>query len=116
MKTIRQTLPCLLWTILLSFSLTCVFQGCTAPQQRVAFNSLYTTHVTVDGAVASYFALVAQGSLPTNDVPALAQDYREFQTAFNLALEIVANNTNAPAPPSVVNAASKVLAITGKAK
>ncbi len=93
-----------------------LIQGCTAPQQRVAFNSLYTTHVTVDGAVASYFALVAQGSLPTNDVPALAQDYREFQTAFNLALEVVANNTNAPAPATVVNAASKVLAITGKAK
>ena len=86
--------------------------GCTAPQQRVSVNTLYTTHVTVDAAFTSYMVLVLKGQLTTNNVPQVADAYRDFQEAFNVAVSLVQGNTNAPVSPAVTAAATKVLSLT----
>lgn len=99
---------------LLAILALALFVGCTGPQQRITVNTLSSLHTAVDGAVASYFALVAEGAVSTNDVPAVAKDYRDFQTAFNLAVTAAQSNPNTPATPEVQAAASKVLAATGK--
>lgn len=101
---------------LAAISLICaplvMLPGCTAPQQRIAVNTLYSTHVTVDGAFTSYVGLAMAGKVATNGVPAAAAAYRQFQIEYNLAVELVAGNTNASAPASVTAAASKVLSLT----
>lgn len=86
--------------------------GCTAPQQRITVNTLYSTHVTVDGAFTGYMSAVLAGKVATNGVPTVAQAYRDFQTAYNLAVEFVSGNTNAATPPGVTSAAAKVLSLT----
>jgi hypothetical protein len=96
----------------LAVPLTLVTPGCTAPQQRIAVNTLFSTHTAVDGAFSSYMSLVLAGKVATNGVPGAAAAYRAFQVEYNLAVQTVAGNTNAAAPVSVTTAAAKVLTAT----
>lgn len=101
-----------LWCMALTVGTMPLSQGCTTSQKRVAYDTLYSSHIATDAAFSSYILLVWQGSLPTNGVPAAAQAYRDFQTVFKAALFAARWDTNSIAPPNVVEAASKVTALT----
>ena len=76
--------------------------GCTAPQQRIAFKTLYSIEQTTTAAVDSYDTLVINGAVPTNDVPRVAAAFNTFQASFLLALDAAQFNTNAIAPPNLI--------------
>lgn len=101
-----------LWCAAISIGMMPLSQGCAGGPRRAAYNTLYSTHVATDAAFSSYILLVWQGSLPTNGVPAAAQAYRDFQTAFKAALFAARWDTNSATPPNVAEASSKVLTAT----
>lgn len=81
--------------------------SCTTSQQRKTVNSLFTTGSSVDAAYQSYLTLVVQGVLPTNNVPKISKQYREFQAVFNTALTLATLNSNAVASADVLKAANQ---------
>lgn len=82
--------------------------GCTSTQQSTTLKTLTSVHVATDNTYKAYLDVALTDSTKTNGVPTATRAYREFQAAYNLALTAVAFNTNAPAPQSVLDAASKV--------
>lgn len=90
--------------------------GCTLPQQRITYNTLYSTHVAVDAAYDGYNDLVLKGAVATNDVPKVAQAYRTFQASWNLALQAAMFTTNAITPPTVAAQAMAVLSTISTAE
>ena len=90
--------------------------GCAITQSRVAYNTLYSTHVAVDSAYLGYTTLVLKGAVPTNDVPKVADAYRKFQSAFNLAIWTCRFESNAIAPAAVASAAADVVSKIAKAE
>lgn len=103
--------------VLLLLVAGCLGGGCQAPSgQRKAYNTLYSAHVTADAALKTYYNLVIAGVLPTNSVPRVTAAYGDFQAVFNAALQVVANDPNAPAPVTVVEAMTKLNAIVNEAR
>jgi len=83
--------------------------GCGTPSvQRQAVNTLYTVHKSVDTAYDTYLDLVVAKVAPVSGVRNVNKEYNNFQLVYNAAVTIVAGNTNAPAPPNVLEAAGKV--------
>lgn len=89
------------WCVALPIAAT--LTACKSPStQRASVNTLFTVGKTVDVAYRSYLDLIVAGDVATNAVPQIAGKYNQFQTAFALAVALVASNTNAPAPPSLI--------------
>jgi hypothetical protein len=82
---------------------------CTPSQQTLTFNTLATTEDATTKAYSAYMSLVLQGQIPTNNVHAVSDYMREFQTIEVLAITAAAGNTNAIAGPEVTAASVKVL-------
>lgn len=100
------------------FTAPVTFYGCkTQPNtQLTAIKTLSSSHVLADSALQTFYALVLEGKVSTNTVPAVSQHYREYQVVYNAALAIVAGNTNAPAPANVLDAQTKFLGSIETAK
>lgn len=82
--------------------------SCTATQQRIAYNSLYSTGVAVNAAYAGYNDAVVQGKASFS--PNVAKSYNDFQAAFLVAVTAAQNNPKAVAPQNVVDLANAVYA------
>lgn len=94
-----------------------VTTGCKAPtQQKLALNTITSSHQAVDFALDSYLDLVLNKKLATNGVPAVMQSYGVYQSAYNAALTLVLGNTNAPAPPELNKAATSFTDTVTQAK
>jgi hypothetical protein len=77
--------------------------SCNKPsQQQLSFNTIYTVETTATATYDSYVSLVAQGKLPTNDVPRISKLFNKFQAYEQVALDLVHNNTNAIAPADLM--------------
>lgn len=97
-----------LWLLIIGMS-GALFLGCKAPQQRVAFNTLYSLEQGVTAAIDGYDSAVIKGTVRTNDVPRVSALYNKFQASFIVALDAVRYNTNAIAPPNLVIEAQDVV-------
>lgn len=75
--------------------------GCTATQQRVSYNTLFSVEHSVSAAVDAYDGAVISGSVPTNAVPLVSRAFNQFQASMLIALDAVQFNTNAIAPPAL---------------
>lgn len=82
---------------------------CTSSQQRVTYNTLYSTGLAVNNAYAAYNDAVVGGHAIFSTSVALK--YNEFQTAFNLAITAAQNNAQAITPQNVADLANQVLAL-----
>lgn len=80
--------------------------GCTTSQETVAFETLSSIQSTARAGYDGYAALVATGSLPTNDVPQVSHAYNDLQSGIVLAAVLLNNNTNALAPTNIVTEAA----------
>lgn len=82
--------------------------GCktTPTQQKIAVNTLFSLHTTVDVALDGYLDLVNKHLLVTNSVSKVLNAYLTFQSVYNGAVVFVANNTNAVAPQNLVDETS----------
>jgi len=89
--------------------------GCNTTQQSIAVKTLGSVHSTADAAYSAYVSHVL-ATHETNGVPVVANAYREFQTAFSLALVAVAGNTNVAVPQPVFDAAAKLTTTINQAK
>lgn len=89
---------------------TAALTGCngTPSTQKVTVNTLSSVHTTADAAFKSYLELVLNKTVATNGVPAVSDAYREFQTAFNLAIDLAHGNSNAPPSQPLLDAAAKL--------
>lgn len=86
-----------------------VFTGCGTPPSRLAYNSLATTGTTVSTAYQAYLQEVLQGLVPTNDVPKITAQYRQFKVLFDAACVTASFSTNfTSTPPEVVTAGAAV--------
>ena len=92
------------------------FVACNTTQQGVAVKSLASTHDAANTAYTAYMGLVLDKKVATNGVPAVAEAYRIYQTAFGLAVVAVTSSTNSPVPQSVYDAAAKLTQIIADAK
>jgi hypothetical protein len=88
-----------------------IITGCTAPQQQVTFNTLYTVEHATVSAYDGYIELVIAGTVPTNGVPVVSKAFNAFQQSFLIALDVAQFNTNAIAPPSLVMESQNVINI-----
>lgn len=76
--------------------------GCTAPQQRIAYNTLYSVEKTAATSVDAYFDAVVAGRASADGVPRVSAAYNRFRLSLLLALDAVQFNTNALAPEALV--------------
>lgn len=107
MKRIKSLIACLLLACAI-ITPVAITTGCRVPsQQKFAVNTITTTHLAVDAALDSYLDLVVAGKIATNSVPAVMASYGVYQLTYNSALVVVLNNSNAPAPPALSDAAVK---------
>lgn len=81
---------------------------CTPTQQRVTYNSLYTTGLAVNSAYAAYNDKVVAGTATFS--ASVAKAYNDFQAAYNVAVIGAQMNTAAVAPQNVVDLANSVYA------
>lgn len=82
---------------------------CSSSQQRVTYNSLYSTALAVNSAYAAYNdAVVRQQATFSASV---AQKYNDFQAAFNVALAAAQQNAQAITPQNVADLANQVLGL-----
>lgn len=108
--------------ILLALGLLAVINmGCTTNQQKIAYNSLYTTEKTT---TTTFDVYVSQGirasatgpTMLTNNLPAIARAYNLFQAGFKIALDAAQYNTNALAPASLQVESTDILNMINQAK
>lgn len=76
--------------------------ACNTTQQRTAYTSIAVAETIATASVNSYFDLVIQGLVPTNDVPRISKSYNAFQQSAILAAAIAQNGTNAIAPSALI--------------
>jgi len=76
--------------------------ACTMTAQRRATNTIGSLEQTAQAAIDSYWSLVLQGKVGTNDVPKVAKAFDAFQYSVKVALDAVQYNTNALAPGNLV--------------
>lgn len=113
----KKRLTPIIAALCLCMAIIPVVTGCHTPtQQKLAVTTIVSTHQVVDAALDSYLDLVVTGKLATNAVPKVLTAYASYQSAYNSALTIVLGNTNAPAPPSLSNAAESFITTIGSAK
>lgn len=86
-----------------------LFQGCTTSQQTTAFKTLGTLEDTTTAAVDQYYAGVVKGTFSTNSMATVSKAYNDFQAAMALAIDAVQNNTNALAPPNLVQESTDLI-------
>ena len=82
--------------------------GC-ASQVAATYKTLSALQVTTSAAYAGYLDLVVTGQVKTNSVPTVSRDYTLYLAAWNAAVTISAQGTNAPATQPVTDAAAKVV-------
>jgi hypothetical protein len=83
--------------------------GCTTSQQTLTYKTLYTLETSTTAAYDSYLALVVNGTLATNAVPAVSAKFNLFQASFLVALSAAQYNTNALAPASLAQESADVI-------
>lgn len=93
----------------LILSLLIVCAGCTATQQKVTYNTIYSVEVSTKAAYDSYLTLVVKGQTTTNFVPQVTKVFNDFQAGAILATVATQNNTNALAPSSLIDEANAVI-------
>lgn len=76
--------------------------GCTTASQTTAYKTISTVEQTATTAVSGYYALVINGTVPTNDVPRVSAIYNDIQAAGLLAAAASQAGTNALAPETLV--------------
>jgi hypothetical protein len=95
-----------------------ILTGCTTTQNTVAYKTIYGVEVSTTAAYDVYASLVIKGTVTTNDVPKISKAYNDFQKATQTSILLSRNNTNAPAPATLIKAANNVIdliaSITGK--
>ena len=102
-------------TILIgSAIIVAVLAGCTTSQQRVAANTLSSTHDVVQGGVEAYYLASAKGLAPTNGIAVVAKAYSKFQSVYVVAVDFAQNNTNALAPANLLIEATDVANAVGQ--
>jgi hypothetical protein len=92
------------------------FYGCSTTQQTTALNTLGTLEATATTAVDQYDAQVIKGTISTNSFAKVQKAYNDFQAGMVLAVTLVQNNTNALAPPNLVQEASELVNLINTAK
>jgi hypothetical protein len=92
---------------------TGIFIGCASV---TAYKSLATLGQTTDAAYRTYNDLLVHGTVKTNDYPAIAHAYNEFQSAYYQAIVFAQYNTNTTASATVQAAADKLLSIIATAE
>lgn len=100
----------------LILSLLIVCAGCTATQQKIAYNTIYSVEVSTKATYDGYLTLVVKGQLPTNSVPQVTKVFNDFQASATLATVATQNNTNALAPSSLVDEANAVINLINTVK
>jgi len=75
--------------------------GCSTPQQRVAYNTIFTVEQTASAAVDGYYAAVIKGLATTNEVPQVSQAYNHLQIACTIAASTTEAGTNVLAPANI---------------
>lgn len=105
MKQIKQIIVLVLLVVMLP-STVFLCNGCRTPsQQRRTFNTIWSLASVVDTSYKSYLDLVISGNLPTNSVPKVSRAYANFQLDLNVALLLVAGNSNAIPTAALANSA-----------
>jgi hypothetical protein len=90
--------------------------SCKPSQQRLVFNTLATTGMTVNAAYAAYLDTVVKGQTTTNAVPKVSQLYNDFQKSYALALSAAQFNPTNIAPADLVTLANQVVDLINTAK
>ena len=85
-----------------------VLIGC-ATQSATAYKTLAALQATTSSAYAGYLDLVVTGQIKTNSVPVVSRDYTLYLAAWNGAVSIASQGTNASATQPVTDAAAKVV-------
>src|ERR1035437_8359477 len=88
--------------------------GCAT--SAVAYKTLSALQVTTSAAYAGYLDLVVTGQVKTNSVPVVSRDYTLYLAAWNAAVSIASQGTNAPATQPVTDASAKVISDITQAK
>lgn len=89
---------------------------CSQSQQRIAYNTLYSTGLAVNSAYAAYLDLVVQGKVNKESVPQVTKAYNDFQAAFSIAVTAAQMNLKAVAPQNVVDLANSVIGLINTIK
>jgi len=110
----KQTKVCL--SLVVALAILGGFVACHTTPQGVAVKSLASTHDAADAAYNSYMELVLDKKVRTNDVPKVAEVYREFQHVFELAVVIVTSSTNAAVPQAFYDSAARLTQTIDEAK
>jgi hypothetical protein len=82
--------------------------GC-ASQQKLLYNTLASVQSVTTGAFNGYLDLAVKGTIPTNSIPKISNDYNTFEQLWTAAVMVAQFNTNTVAPPVVVSASSNLL-------
>lgn len=93
---------------LLIIPLLAILIGC-ASQVANTYKTLSALQMTTSAAYSGYLDLVVTGQLKTNSVPTVSRDYTLYLAAWNAAVSIASQGTNAPATAPVTDAAAKVV-------
>lgn len=80
------------------------------------YKTLATLGQTTDAAYRTYNDLLVHGTVKTNDYPAVAHAYNEFQSAYYQAVVFAQYNTNTTATATVQAAADKLLSVIAAAE
>ena len=97
-----KPLSATLTLIALWAAITITFIGCTSTSQRTAYNTIWSVEQTATVAMDDYMTLVIKKTVRTNDVPAVALKFNQFQSAAKVAADAAQAGTNALAPGSLV--------------
>lgn len=96
---------------------TTLYTGCSGQStQKITVNTLATVHTTAEASYKTYLNLVLSKQVATNGVPAVTDAYREFQTAFNAAVDLAHGNSNAPPSQALLDSAAKLTSTIDLAK
>lgn len=82
---------------------------CSKPQQRVTYNTLYSTALAVNSSYSAYNDAVVRGQATFS--ASVAKSYNDFQAAFNVALNAAQANAQAITPQNVADLANQVLGL-----
>ncbi|MDE2101570.1 MAG: hypothetical protein KGL39_30270 [Patescibacteria group bacterium] len=102
------TLGCLMACCLFPAA-TMLLSGCNTPQQRIAYNTIFTVEQSASTAVDGYYSLVIRGTVSTNSVPEVSQKFNQLQAACTLAAATTESGTNAVAPAELTTELSDLL-------
>jgi len=90
--------------------------ACSTTTQRQAINTIGSVETAATASVDSYFSLVLQGKLPTNNVPQVTRAYNALQQSVKTSLDLVQNNTNSLAPANLSKELTDLINVVNQAK